>query len=258
MSNNSENYNELRKIWEQNASNADQEFVKAAIAESKEKEPFYHTHLGPTYSVIMDLQRTQFVWVSKNAEEVTGFEHGVYLEKGPKNNFLRVSPMDMIALVRSVRHNLKFIHTMEREDYPHLRFIREFRYRHKKGNYIWLMQQINRAYVDEKGKIPLISMQISDISEYKTDHLFKYHIFHAKENKILYRNKYFQEEAMTITNRELEILTYIARGLSTPQISDELDIERETVKSHRKNILKKMNVGNMTEVVILAMQNGWI
>lgn len=55
-----------------------------------------------------------------------------------------------------------------------------------------------------------------------------------------------------LTGRELEVLRYIASGTSNKGISSELFISVETVKSHVKNIYKKLDVRNRVEAVRLA------
>jgi len=53
-----------------------------------------------------------------------------------------------------------------------------------------------------------------------------------------------------LTEREREILKCIADGKSNKEISDCLFISMETVKSHIKNIYKKLNVKNRVEAVM--------
>ena len=58
----------------------------------------------------------------------------------------------------------------------------------------------------------------------------------------------------SLTTREMEILTYMAYGTSSKEIADELFISLQTVKNHRKNMLKKMSAKNSTELVRMFIQ----
>ena len=58
-----------------------------------------------------------------------------------------------------------------------------------------------------------------------------------------------------LTEREIEILQYVAQGLSNKAISDELTLSENTIKYHLKNILQKLNVQNRTEAVMYAVRN---
>lgn len=53
-----------------------------------------------------------------------------------------------------------------------------------------------------------------------------------------------------LTNREKEIMQYIAKGWRTAQIATELGISAYTVFNHRKNVIKKKGVRSVREVVI--------
>lgn len=57
-----------------------------------------------------------------------------------------------------------------------------------------------------------------------------------------------------LTGRELEILRLLVRGLNYVQIGDLLIISPQTVRSHIKNIYKKMHVHTRAEAVRVAMQ----
>ncbi len=57
----------------------------------------------------------------------------------------------------------------------------------------------------------------------------------------------------TLTNRELEVLKYVARGLSNQEISETLSISIKTVKVHFGKILQKLNLENRVQAVLFAL-----
>jgi DNA-binding NarL/FixJ family response regulator len=61
-----------------------------------------------------------------------------------------------------------------------------------------------------------------------------------------------------LTQRELEVLQQIARGLRNKEIGGELGIAEDTVKMHVKSILMKLGVNDRTEAVTLALRRGII
>jgi DNA-binding NarL/FixJ family response regulator len=61
-----------------------------------------------------------------------------------------------------------------------------------------------------------------------------------------------------LTVRETEILRYIANGYSTLEIADELHLSPHTVQTHRKSIIRKLNIKSPTEFVIYAIDLGII
>jgi len=59
-----------------------------------------------------------------------------------------------------------------------------------------------------------------------------------------------------LTNREIEVLQLVARGMRNKEIAAELRISEETVQGHVKNILAKLSVHDRTEAVAVAIRRG--
>jgi NarL family two-component system response regulator LiaR len=59
-----------------------------------------------------------------------------------------------------------------------------------------------------------------------------------------------------LTERELEVLRLIARGLSNQEISETLVISHKTVKTHVSNILSKLHLADRTQAAIYAWRQG--
>jgi len=59
-----------------------------------------------------------------------------------------------------------------------------------------------------------------------------------------------------LTEREVEVLTLIARGLANQKIADELVISIGTVKGHVSNILSKLHLADRTQAAVYAWQEG--
>jgi two-component system, NarL family, response regulator LiaR len=58
-----------------------------------------------------------------------------------------------------------------------------------------------------------------------------------------------------LTQRELEVLRYMAEGLNNNEIAAKLVISPSTVKFHLNNILQKMRVSTRAEAIVLATKN---
>jgi DNA-binding NarL/FixJ family response regulator len=61
-----------------------------------------------------------------------------------------------------------------------------------------------------------------------------------------------------LTVRELQVLSQVASGCSNNQIAINMGISLETVKSHIKSILAKVEAKDRTEAVVIAMRRGYI
>lgn len=60
-----------------------------------------------------------------------------------------------------------------------------------------------------------------------------------------------------LTERELEIVAYTADGHTTAGTARKLGLSPETVKSHKRNILRKTDSRSMSQVVAKALYLGW-
>lgn len=61
-----------------------------------------------------------------------------------------------------------------------------------------------------------------------------------------------------LTQREMEIVSYIACGQSNKDIARKLYISEKTVKNHVSSILKKMELGDRTQVAVYAYKKGLV
>ncbi|MCB0459259.1 MAG: response regulator transcription factor [Flavobacteriaceae bacterium] len=59
----------------------------------------------------------------------------------------------------------------------------------------------------------------------------------------------------SLTRREYQILKLIAQQYTTKEISEALHISESTVETHRKNLIRKVNVKNSVGLAIFAMKN---
>jgi DNA-binding NarL/FixJ family response regulator len=61
-----------------------------------------------------------------------------------------------------------------------------------------------------------------------------------------------------LTEREHEVLTYMAKGLSNKQIGVVLSVAEATIKVHVLHILQKLDAADRTEAVTIGIQRGII
>lgn len=67
-------------------------------------------------------------------------------------------------------------------------------------------------------------------------------------------NQEQKPDIKNLTQRELEVLKYLRRGLKSIEIANALGISRRTAEVHRYNILKKLGLKDMVSLIRLFMK----
>jgi DNA-binding NarL/FixJ family response regulator len=60
------------------------------------------------------------------------------------------------------------------------------------------------------------------------------------------------------SDREIEILTLLSTGLNSKAIANSLYLSEHTIKTHRKNLMRKYNMKSSSELIALASKLKWV
>jgi NarL family two-component system response regulator LiaR len=60
-----------------------------------------------------------------------------------------------------------------------------------------------------------------------------------------------------LTSREMEVLRWVAKGLTNEQIGLKLHLSARTIEAHLTHIYTKLNVSSRTEAALIAQKRGW-
>jgi DNA-binding CsgD family transcriptional regulator len=115
-------------------------------------------------------------------------------------------------------------------------FFQQVRYS-REGAWNWYSSSIKLILQDNAGD-PLLSITFAIPMN-------TVHYLTNKVSRMLEENNFIKanfKQFSRLTKRELEILKLFALGKSSTQISETIHISSETVKTHRKNIYKKLNI----------------
>lgn len=61
-----------------------------------------------------------------------------------------------------------------------------------------------------------------------------------------------------LSEREIEIIKWVVNGNTTYEIADQLFISEHTVKTHKKNIFKKVGINSVSQLATFAINNNLI
>jgi DNA-binding NarL/FixJ family response regulator len=71
----------------------------------------------------------------------------------------------------------------------------------------------------------------------------------------LLMSKYSEKNIQQLTSRELEILKNIAEGKNNPEIANHLSISIRTVETHRRNLMQKLKVNTVVDLLKYAIKH---
>lgn len=164
---------------------------------------------------------------------------------------LRENEPDILLLdINMPRMNGIEVTQQIRKDYPKVKIIALSMY--KQPSYINRMMNLGAmGYIlKEEGKDSILEALVSLIKGEK--YLSK------KVTEIVQSQKAHAPINLGITSREQQVLDLLAKGLSTQEISDQLYISFHTAKTHRKHLMRKFQVGNVSSLLIKAKDMGII
>ena len=197
-------------------------------------------------------------FMSNNTKEIMGYEKELFLGAGGMEKVLSTFKTEHAQLYNQYIFPVIFEYFHKctaTKDISNHRFTASFKLKKADGSYKWCMQQIKAISMNENMYPVLVMVFISDITDIKKDEDIDFVIAYKDEHDI-FQNIYALTipaggSAISFSKRELDILTCIKKGLPNKEIADMLTISEHTVKSHRKNILKKSNGLNMIEIIQL-------
>jgi DNA-binding CsgD family transcriptional regulator len=65
-------------------------------------------------------------------------------------------------------------------------------------------------------------------------------------------------EQKILSDREIEVMSFIVQGHTNKEIADILKITQNTVITHRKNIMDKLGMKSVSALTIYAVMHGYV
>jgi len=81
---------------------------------------------------------------------------------------------------------------------------------------------------------------------------------HPEAAKRLIREVRMPESAEKLTEREVEVLRLVAKGMSNKTIASRLVVSEKTVKTHVSNVLAKLHLHSRTQAALYALREGMV
>jgi PAS domain S-box-containing protein len=180
----------------------------------------------------------KILWVNKSCYEVFGYNSEEIILYPNDFIYERIHPDDKhIILKRNelINQGIEYTETI--------------RFQHKNGHYVWLKVS-DKVFKNKPDGSPFLFLGVAtDITEIVLAEDTINHL--SSENKKLSRKLI----KCSISAREIEILELIAEGYPGKQIGDKLNISFNTVRTHRNNIMRKLNINCTAGLVNYYREN---
>ena len=137
----------------------------------------------------------------------------------------------------------------------------DIRFRKKNGDYARILYQGILLEHDEKGRFLRTLSVHTDITYLKQEGkpVLSFIGMDGEPSFVMLSQKMiFIESKEELTKREKQVLKLLIEGKLSKEISSILKISKQTVDTHRKNMLHRKNLSNTGELIGKAIRYGWI
>jgi DNA-binding CsgD family transcriptional regulator len=225
-------------------------------------EHFTEFAIAPYFWFIPDNYLGKIVFVSDNCRELTPYTKEEWLNpEDPAMHFAStMHPEDRDFIFSASQFSMEIaqqFHSVGKT----LKTSIYARFLNAKNEYRWMLVQIPKFYFDEEGvcqslisiftDISHLSPQISPIMTVMSSKSGDEQLFQV----IPSARKLIAVQRPNLTKREKQVLKLMAKGLSTPKISEELKISYNTVQNHKRNLREKTNTKSAAELISFVMTN---
>ncbi|WP_187477880.1 response regulator transcription factor [Amniculibacterium sp. G2-70] len=205
---------------------------------------------------IIDYQTKNFEFVSDNPLFLCGLTSEEVQELGYGFYFRVVKKEDLDLLLKINDVGFDFYEKLPVEDRKNYTISYDFHIINEKKHPILINHQLTPIFLNEEGKIwkaiCIVALSANHtsgnikISKQGSNSVWKFDIEH---------NKWIEDEKIKLSEREIEILRFYARGFTINEIADTIFLSIDTVKFHRRKLFEKIGVKNITEALAYAINN---
>ncbi|MFL9484828.1 LuxR C-terminal-related transcriptional regulator [Chitinophagaceae bacterium LWZ2-11] len=248
--------NEAGKIWKRAAGEPVADILQVEL--DLYKKLLVYFQIGECCYFVFNFQRLEFDLVSKELETLLG-----YKPEDVTTEFImeHIHPDDRAWFLSCQDAATKFIASLPPEKQLKYKMRFDFRIRKKDDTYLRVMMQVVVIHNDGAGGIYRTLIIFTDISHLKQQGKPALS-FIGMEGEPSYINVDVTcpvtERNEVISKREKEVLSLLMQGKVSKEIGALLNISKQTVDKHRKNMLHKNKLNTTAELISKAFVEGWV
>lgn len=214
--------------------------------------------IGDSYYFIINHHTLTVEFVSKEMEILMGYSTSEF--DIPFMND-KIHPDDRSWFLSVGSGIINFFSQLPVEKFMKYKMRYDIRFRKKNGEYARILYQGVLLEHDEQGKFLRTLSVHTDITYLKKEGkpILSFIGMEGEPSFIdVGSQTIFIEDKNELTAREKQVLTLLIEGKLSKEISSILNISKQTVDTHRKNMLHKKNLKTTGELVGKAILHGWI
>ncbi|WP_338734204.1 response regulator transcription factor [Mangrovimonas cancribranchiae] len=225
--------------------------LKKHIEKIKELDAFLpHTS---TFFCITNTQELGFEYISKNMFSCLAIEPEKFKQDAMHYFWSRIHPDDVEHWLKALNSLMDYtLNEIDEQERYKMSYTWNYRFKNGHGKYVNIVQNTTPLEFDAFMKPiiglahytvldPNIKLDVTATAKYLSDNgEYETRYFNCFNKKLLDNE---------ITNRERDIVRLLVLNYSSKEIAERLNISSNTVDTHRRNILKKLNINSTGELI---------
>lgn len=230
------------------ASNTEKELVSIHTMNSRGRG------IGPSFTFIFDHRYDTFSHIDQEIYQVLGYQAELVQRSGLGFFETIIHPDEYLSIKQLAQRAWEVICNRPSALQKKYVISIDFWIKHQCGSYIHIVQESTILTTDERRSIIHSQSTCYDITHWQKTSPRVLSIYYR--NHLLKRWSAAQSDRIELLSfREKEVIREVCQGLTSAEIAKKLNLSIHTVSTHRKTILRKLNLKGTSALIHFALQN---
>ena len=248
---------DIRKVYQDIFQSYDNPSIKLHIEKIIELDAYLP--YSSTFFCITNTQKLSFEYISKNYRSCLGLDGDTLLRKGMKYFWSRIHPEDVERWLESLNELMRFtLGDVPIGSRKLMSYTWNYRFKNGDDEYVNIIQNTTPLEFDSEMK-PVIGLAHYTVLDARLEFPISASakvLNKQNEYETIYFNSFSQKLLSDgITNRERDVIRLLVLKKTSREIGEKLNISSNTVDTHRRNILKKLNINSTGELIGMIKMN---
>jgi DNA-binding CsgD family transcriptional regulator len=199
---------------------------------------------------MLNYEKASYLYVNNALSNIYGIDREVFLKSDLSILNQTIHPDDLIHFLQILTKSAGLVLKMSFKEKTESKLKVFYRIKLANGSYSWCMQmnqvihQTNTEKLIDFGTVILMP-------ENQVIHKVVGYLSRGDKTFEINSSAYNSGVLESLSRREKEVLSYVSKGKSSQEIAESLKLSIQTVKIHRKNILRKLEVNSSIQAIAM-------